>query len=112
MSAKVFHIPLITGVPELEFYAVVQRTPKSDDDPHKDHPGVIVYRSSEEMIGDEAVDVVLVLTTPNTHFDLAKMALENGKHGTVCLSTKRSSSWLIWGSGRRETILPHVKRSA
>ena len=81
MSAKVFHIPLISVIPELEFYAVVQRTPRPDDDPRKHHPGVRVYRSSEELIRDDAVDVVLVLTTPNTHFDLAKMALESGKHG-------------------------------
>ena len=82
MSAKVFHIPLITVVPELKLYAIVQRTPKPDDDPQKDHP-VRVYRSSEEMIRDEAVDVVLVLTTPDTHFNLAKLALESGKHGVL-----------------------------
>ena len=81
MSAKVFHIPLIVGVPELKLYAVVQRTPKPNDDPEKDHPGVKVYRSAEEMVKDEAVDVVLVLTTPDTHFDLAKLALRSGKHG-------------------------------
>jgi len=85
MSAKVFHIPLIVGVPKLKLYAIVQRTPKPNDDPEKDHPGVKVYRSVEEMVKDKAVDVVLVLTTPNTHFELAKLALKSGKHGTNLL---------------------------
>ena len=82
MSAKTFHIPLIVGIPDLKVYAIVQRTPKPNDDPEKDHPEAKVYRSAEEMVKDKAVDVVLVLTTPDTHFELAKLALKNGKHGT------------------------------
>ena len=81
MSAKVFHIPLITTVPELRFYAIVQRNPKPNDDAEKDHPGVKRYHSSEEMIKDEAVDLVIVTTTPETHFSLSKLALENSKNG-------------------------------
>jgi len=81
LSAKVFHIPLLASVPELKFYAIVQRTPKPDDDAGKDHPGIKSYRSSEELIKDEAVDVIIVTTTPETHFELTKSALENGKHG-------------------------------
>lgn len=83
MSAKVFHIPLIRVVPELIFYAVVQRTPKADDDAEKDHLGVKSYRSTEEMVKDDAIDVVIVTTTPETHYALAKEALENGKHGMM-----------------------------
>ena len=81
MSAKVFHIPLITVVPEFKFHAVVQRSPKYGDDAEKDHPGIKSYRSTEEMLKDEAVEVVVVTTTPQTHFELTKMALEYGKHG-------------------------------
>jgi predicted dehydrogenase len=36
-SAKIFHIPFVAEVPELKLYAVVQRTPKADDDAEKDH---------------------------------------------------------------------------
>lgn len=81
LSAKVFHIPLITIVPEFKLYAVVQRHPKPEDDAEKDHPGTKSYRSSDEMVKDPAIDVVVVTTTPQTHFELAKLALENGKHG-------------------------------
>ena len=81
MSAKVFHIPLITVVPEFKLYAIVQRNPKDGDDAEKDHPGIKSFRSTEEMLKDPAVGVVVVTTTPQTHFELTKLALEHGKHG-------------------------------
>ena len=81
MSAKVFHLPLISVIPEFKLHAIVQRSPKPGDDAEKDYPKVKIYRSGEEMIQDKAVDIVLVLTTPSTHYSLAKLALESGKHG-------------------------------
>jgi predicted dehydrogenase len=81
LSAKVFHIPLILTVPEFRIYAIVQRSPKPDDDAEKNHPGVKVYRSSSEMAQDPAIDVIVVTTIPDSHFALAKEALEGGKHG-------------------------------
>ncbi|CAF9937475.1 MAG: hypothetical protein ALECFALPRED_007263 [Alectoria fallacina] len=80
LSAKVFHIPLIQGAPELKLYAVVQRTPKPNDDAEKDHPGIKSYRSGEEMVQDSEVEVVVVTTAPTSHFELGKLALEHGKH--------------------------------
>lgn len=81
MSAKVFHIPLIGTVSRFKLHAVVQRNPKPEDDAEKDHPGVKAYRSAEEMFRDAAIDVVVVTTTPESHFQLTKAALESGKHG-------------------------------
>ncbi|OAX80293.1 hypothetical protein ACJ72_05380 [Emergomyces africanus] len=83
LSAKIFHIPFIKAVPEFNLYAVVQRTPKPDDDVEKDHPGIKGYRSAEEMVKDAAVDVVVVTTTPDSHLALARLALEAGKHVIV-----------------------------
>lgn len=81
LSAKVFHIPIISAVAQFVLYAVVQRHPKPDDDVEKDHPGIKSYRSTEDMVSDDAVDVVVVTTTPETHFSITKLALEGGKHG-------------------------------
>ncbi|KAL9119531.1 MAG: hypothetical protein Q9187_003912, partial [Circinaria calcarea] len=80
MSAKVFHIPLIATVPELKLYAIVQRNPKSDNDAEKDHSDIKIYHSTEDMVKDDKVDVVVVTTPPVTHLELAKLALVNGKH--------------------------------
>ena len=81
LSAKVFHIPLIETVSQFKLHAVVQRNPKPEDDAGKDHPGVRIYKSVEEMLEDTTVDVVVVTSTPETHFQLTKAALESAKHG-------------------------------
>lgn len=83
MSAKVFHLPLIQVVPEFKLYTIVQRNPQPNDDAGKDHAGIESYRSSEEMVKDPAVDVVVVTTIPTSHFELCKLALEHGKHVVV-----------------------------
>lgn len=88
-SAKIFHIPFVAEVPELKLYAIVQRTPKADDDAEKDHPGVKSFRTTEEMVQDPAIDIVIITTAPDSHFALSKLALEAGKHGT-CLEVPES----------------------
>ena len=92
-SAKTFHIPLITCVPELKLHAIVQRNPTSENNVEKAHPDVKSYRSTEELAQDKEVDVVVVTTIPETHFELAKLLLENDKHGKI--STGRSRVFSI-----------------
>ena len=70
-------------IPELKLYAIVQRSPSPSDDAGKDHPGIKSYRSSEEMVSDSNIDAVVVTTAPTSHFELAKLALEHGKHVIV-----------------------------
>ncbi|KAL8916724.1 MAG: hypothetical protein Q9172_006179 [Xanthocarpia lactea] len=79
-SAKVFHIPLIEVAPELNLYAIVQRHPTPENDASKAHPGIKSYRAAEEFVKDDSVDIVVITTTPATHFELAKLALQHEKH--------------------------------
>lgn len=83
LSAKVFHIPLILTVPEFTLHAIVQRSPKPDDDAEKDHRGVKAYRSIDDIVKDEKLEVIVLTTSPDTHFAMAKLALEAGKHVIV-----------------------------
>lgn len=84
LSAKVFHIPLILAVPEdLKLHGIVQRTPKPNDDASKDHPGIKSYRSVNEVYADPSVDIVVITSVPETHFDMCKASLEAGKHVVV-----------------------------
>ncbi|KAK4632202.1 hypothetical protein CLAFUW4_03908 [Fulvia fulva] len=84
LSAKVFHIPLILALSEdFKLYGIVQRTPKPDDDAAKDHQGIKSWRSVDEVYADPEVDVVIVTTTPETHFDMAKKSMESGKNVVV-----------------------------
>ena len=81
LSAKIFQIPFICDSPELQLYAVVQRTPQPGNDAEKDHPGIMSYRSADDLISDPQVDIVVITTTPTTHYEFVKLALEKGKHG-------------------------------
>ena len=81
LSAKVFMIPFIDKSARLKLYAIVQRNPTESNDAACDHPKTKVYQSSEEMLDDEEIDLVIVATPPPSHFDLCKAAIENGKHG-------------------------------
>lgn len=84
LSAKVFHIPLILALPsDFKLYGIVQRSPKLDDDCAKDHPGIKSWRSVDNVYADPEVDVVVVTSIPETHFEMCKAALEAGKH-VVC----------------------------
>lgn len=83
MSAKVFHIPLIQVTPAFKLHSIVQRTPKPNDDASKDHPSAKIYHSATEMFADPSIDIIVITTTPDTHFSFTKSALESGKHTLV-----------------------------
>jgi predicted dehydrogenase len=83
LSAKVFHIPFITAVPAFKLHGIVQRSPKPDNDAGKDHPGVKIYSKVEDVWTDDAVDLVVITSIPETHFPMAKAALSHGKNVVV-----------------------------
>lgn len=81
MSAKIFHIPFVEYVTELRLHSIVQRSPKPNNDAQKDHPEAKIYRSADDLVKDQMVDVVIVTAPPIQHFSLTRQALEAGKHG-------------------------------
>jgi len=44
------------------------------------HPGIPVYADAKELVGLPDVDAIAVITPVWTHYELAKSALQNGKH--------------------------------
>ena len=80
MSGRVFHAPFVELHPGFELKAVVERHEKKAK---ADLPGVISYNSTDELVNDAAIELIIVNTPPHTHFELAKKALEAGKHVLV-----------------------------
>jgi len=80
MSAKVFHIPLIQSTPSLRLAAIVQRTPVPGNSAAEDHPEAKLYNSTSDLISDPSIDIIVVTTPPDSHFDLCAAALRAGKH--------------------------------
>ncbi|KAF9916663.1 hypothetical protein BX616_003160 [Lobosporangium transversale] len=82
MSAQVFHAPLISTTPGLNLAAFVNRRGQNHILSSK-YPNASVYQSHQQLLQDPNIDLV-VITTPNVlHFDLAREAIEAGKHVVV-----------------------------
>jgi scyllo-inositol 2-dehydrogenase (NADP+) len=80
MSGWVFHAPFININPGFNFYAVWER---SKNIAQEKYPGVKTYRSLEDMLADDSVELVIVNTPNYTHYEYAKKALGAGKHVVV-----------------------------
>jgi scyllo-inositol 2-dehydrogenase (NADP+) len=77
MSGKVFHAPFVDTHPGFKLHAVTERNKKQAV---ADYPSVISYNSIEELLADEAIDLVIINTPNYTHYEYAKQALIAGKH--------------------------------
>ncbi|MEN5436248.1 Gfo/Idh/MocA family oxidoreductase [Sphingobacterium faecium] len=77
MSGRVFHTPFIANNDRFELRAVVERSTKKAQ---LDYPSIISYDSVEELLADDAIELVIINTPNDTHVSLAKQALLAGKH--------------------------------
>lgn len=80
MSGKVFHAPFLHVLEGFQLYAVWERSKKLAGDLY---PGLISYDTYDDLLADDAVELVVVNTPNYTHYDYAKKALLAGKHVVV-----------------------------
>jgi len=80
LAGQVFHAPFVSAVPGLRLEAIVQR---KGDEAARAYPSARILRSVDEALKDGAVQLVVVGTPNETHFDLAKQALLAGKHVVI-----------------------------
>lgn len=80
LAGKVFHCPFVAAVPGLELTAIVQRR---GDEASAAYPNARILRSVEEAFADPDIDLIVVGTPNDTHFDLALRALQAGKHVVI-----------------------------
>ena len=77
MSGKVFHAPFIATHLGFNLKGIVERTKKLAQN---DYPEIRSYNSVDELINDRSIDLVIINTPNNTHYEYAKQALNAGKH--------------------------------
>src|SRR6187402_2831851 len=80
MSGRVFHAPFLHLNPGFELYAIWEREKNLSK---ALYPDIRVYRSFEEILQDEAVELVVVNTPNYTHYEFTKAVLKAGKHAVV-----------------------------
>jgi len=77
MSGRIFQAPFLTTNPGFKFKAVVERNEKKAG---LRYPEVISYNSVDDLLADDEIELVIVNTPGNTHFEFAVKALNAGKH--------------------------------
>jgi scyllo-inositol 2-dehydrogenase (NADP+) len=76
MSGKVFHAPFLQQHPGFELYAVWERTKSESVDIY---PDITIVRSFDAILDDDSIELVVVNTPTNTHYEYTKKVLEAGK---------------------------------
>ena len=104
-SGKTFHAPLIRSTSGLNLTHVVS---SNEVKVNYDLPGVRVLKSVEEALLISEVDLVVIATPNDTHFELAKKALSAGKHVVVdkpFTSTSTEARELIELAAKQKRLL-------
>ena len=79
-AAQFMHLPFLVTNPDYELYSILQR---HGDTAKEKYPGVQVVRNLDEMLTDKNVELVIITTPNDSHFDYTKRSLEAGKHVVV-----------------------------
>lgn len=78
--AEKMHAPLIHTSPHLELYGVVERNHEKSKERYNH---VRVFKSIEDLLVEDAIQLVVLATPNDGHFFQAKQVLEAGKHLVV-----------------------------
>ena len=80
MSGRVFHAPFISLHSGFELAGSWERSKKEIE---QHYPGSKSYASFDSLLNDDSLDLVIVNTPTNTHFEYAKKSLLANKHIVV-----------------------------
>ncbi|KAF9075973.1 oxidoreductase [Rhodocollybia butyracea] len=89
LASTTFHVPFILALPKLfTLHSVLERNPPTSGPTicskfRLSPSSVILHRTLASALSDSSVELVLIGTPNDTHYSLAKAALEAGKHVLV-----------------------------
>lgn len=111
MAGRVFHAPLISSVDGLELAAVVER---HSDNAAQRYPGIVPYRTLDEMLADDSLGLFVVATPNASHFEVARQILDAGKSTVVDKPTAVTSGQVAQlmelSEVRRALLIPFHNR--
>jgi predicted dehydrogenase len=70
----------LRGLEGCQLVGICDQSPAARKRIQAAHPGLPVYSDSRQLIASPDTDAIAVITPVWTHYELAKAALENGKH--------------------------------
>lgn len=80
ISGKVFHAPFLLTTPFYNWSSVVERKTNHAEDLK---PGIKTYRSLNEALANDDINLFIITSPNETHFTYAKQILNAGKHVVI-----------------------------
>lgn len=80
MSGQVFHGPSLKVLPQFKIHKILERHHRISE---KFYPQATIVNEFEKILHDPVVELVIVNTPDYLHFEMAKQAMEAGKHVVV-----------------------------
>src|SRR5438477_559713 len=79
-NTKSRHIPGLRAVPDVEIVAVCNRRPESTREAAREFGIPRTFDNWQDLVGDPAIDAVVIGTWPYLHEPITLAALAAGKH--------------------------------
>jgi predicted dehydrogenase len=80
LGGRVFHAPFVSAVPGLKLVSIMTSRP---EEPAKLYPSARITPNLDDLLTDKSIELIVVSTPNETHFDLASKALNAGKHVVI-----------------------------
>ena len=80
-STNRYHIPFVLERDNIRIKTIYRRNPEHDT--WSKIPGVKYTSDIYELLNDDEINLVVVCTHQDSHYEYAKMVLENNKHCLV-----------------------------
>ena len=77
VSAQFMHLPFIVTNPKFELCSILQRNGNSASEKY---PSVSIVRSMQELLSDNSLELIVITTPNDTHFEYTAESLSAGKH--------------------------------
>jgi scyllo-inositol 2-dehydrogenase (NADP+) len=77
VSAQFMHLPFIVTNSKFELCSILQR---SGNTAGEKYPSVQIVRSMQELLADDSLELVVITTPNDTHFEYTAESLRAGKH--------------------------------
>ncbi len=98
----------------LDLVAAVDTSDQRRKAAEAEFPGIAVYATVDELLGDDAVDVVVVATPPSSHAPLAARLLDEGRHVVVekpmCLTASDADDLIRRARANDRVLTVHQNR--
>jgi scyllo-inositol 2-dehydrogenase (NADP+) len=79
-GGEFFHAPFLNSMPEFELTAVFERTKEKSKEKY---PNAQIVRTSKALFSNPEIELIVITTPNDTHFELAKDALNAGKNVVI-----------------------------